>query len=90
MKFFILGLLYGYRWFISPFLMPSCKYSPSCSSYAIQAIKLHGVRKGLIITSKRIARCRPKIKEEIYQGHYDPVPKKEMKMMHLNKGHKNA
>lgn len=61
--------IYFYRYSISPMLPPSCRYSPSCSEYAVEAIKKYGPGKGLILTLKRIARCHP------WGGHgYDPVP----------------
>lgn len=61
--------IYFYRYSISPMLPPSCRYSPSCSEYAVEAIKKYGPGKGLILALKRIARCHP------WGGHgYDPVP----------------
>ena len=59
-----------YRKCISPLLPPSCRYTPTCSAYAVEAIKLHGPFKGLYLACKRILRCHP------WGGHgYDPVPK---------------
>lgn len=61
--------IYFYRYSISPMLPPSCRYSPSCSEYAVEAIKKYGPGKGLLLALKRIARCHP------WGGHgYDPVP----------------
>lgn len=74
LKKIILAFLYSYRWFVSPFLKPRCRYSPSCSVYAIEAIFLHGVIKGFTITLNRFLRCRPGSRSDLYQGHYDPVP----------------
>lgn len=61
--------IYFYRYSISPMLPPSCRYTPSCSEYAIEAIKKHGPGKGLWLAIKRFLRCHP------WGGHgYDPVP----------------
>lgn len=61
--------IYFYKYSISPMLPPSCRYTPTCSEYAIEAIKKHGPLKGLWLGIKRIARCHP------WGGHgYDPVP----------------
>lgn len=68
-KLLCLGLIYFYKIFISPFLPKSCRYTPTCSTYAVQAIKKHGVVKGIFLSAKRICRCNPWSK-----GGYDPVP----------------
>lgn len=61
--------VYFYKYSISPMLPPSCRYTPTCSEYAIQAIKKYGPFKGFWLATKRIARCNP------WGGHgYDPVP----------------
>jgi uncharacterized protein len=58
-----------YQWIISPWLSPSCRYTPTCSQYGIEALKKYGPVKGLWLTIKRIARCNP------WGGHgHDPVP----------------
>lgn len=58
-----------YQWTISPFLPPSCRYTPTCSDYAIQAIKKYGLFKGWFLALKRIGRCHP------WGGSgYDPLP----------------
>lgn len=71
MKQFVISLLYLYRWLISPFLPPSCRFTPTCSRYAISAIECHGVIKGLWMTLKRVCRCNPFNKSGFS---YDPVP----------------
>lgn len=71
MKQFVISLLYLYRWLISPFLPPSCRFTPTCSRYAISAIECHGVVKGLWMTLKRVCRCNPFNKSD---SPYDPVP----------------
>jgi uncharacterized protein len=58
-----------YQLAISPYLRPSCRYTPSCSQYYIEAVKKHGPFKGSYLGLKRIFRCHP------WGGHgYDPVP----------------
>jgi len=58
-----------YQWIISPWLGPSCRYTPTCSHYAAEALKKHGVIKGMWLAIKRISRCHP------WGGSgYDPVP----------------
>lgn len=58
-----------YQLFISPYLSPSCRFTPSCSQYGIEAIKKYGLLKGGLLAIKRIGRCRPG------GGHgHDPVP----------------
>jgi putative membrane protein insertion efficiency factor len=64
-----IALIKLYQWVISPFLGPKCRFTPTCSQYAIEALKKHGVFKGLWLTIKRLSRCHP------WGGHgYDPVP----------------
>lgn len=61
--------IYFYRGVISPITPPSCRFTPSCSVYAIEALKKHGPVKGLWLTIRRILRCHP------WGGHgHDPVP----------------
>ena len=61
--------IYFYRYCISPLKPPTCRYTPSCSEYALQAIKKYGPIKGGFLAIKRILRCHP------WGGHgYDPVP----------------
>lgn len=58
-----------YQIFLSPLLGPRCRYFPTCSQYAIEALRMHGTAKGVYLTTKRLCRCHP------WGGHgYDPVP----------------
>ncbi|MEO0391638.1 MAG: membrane protein insertion efficiency factor YidD [Pseudomonadota bacterium] len=64
-----IGLIWVYKACISPFLGPNCRYQPTCSTYAIDALRTHGVWRGGWLTIRRLARCHP------WGGHgYDPVP----------------
>ena len=65
----MLAPIYFYRSCISPLFPPVCRFTPSCSQYAVEAIKKHGPFKGFVLMVKRIARCHP------WGGSgYDPVP----------------
>jgi putative membrane protein insertion efficiency factor len=67
--FILLLIIKMYQSFISPLFPPSCRYVPSCSQYAIEALKKHGIIKGLFLAIKRILSCNP------WGGSgYDPVP----------------
>ncbi|MGK0442126.1 MAG: putative membrane protein insertion efficiency factor [Pseudohongiellaceae bacterium] len=74
MRRLFIGLIKGYRLLISPFMARSCRFHPSCSSYAIQAIEEHGVFKGCWLALKRLLCCHP-----FHPGGYDPVPEKSNK-----------
>jgi len=64
--------VYIYKYVISPFTPASCRHVPTCSEYAVQAIKIHGPFKGLLLATRRISRCHP------WGTHgYDPVPPKK-------------
>lgn len=58
-----------YQWVISPVLPPACRFYPSCSAYAVEAIMRHGIFKGGFYAARRIMRCHP-----FNDGGYDPVP----------------
>jgi len=67
----VIQLLRFYQLAISPFLGPSCRYYPSCSNYAIEAVQIHGVIKGSYFAVRRVLRCHP-----LKSGGLDPVPEK--------------
>ena len=64
-----ISLIKAYQSFISPLLKPSCRFTPTCSHYAIESLTKYGVFKGVILTIKRISKCHPWGKSG-----YDPVP----------------
>lgn len=61
--------VHGYRLFISPALGASCRFEPSCSAYALQALEQHGAAAGSYLTAARLLRCHP-----LCAGGHDPVP----------------
>ena len=65
----LIALIKLYRYAISPYLAPSCRYTPSCSSYAIEAVERFGIFRGSWMAVRRISRCHP-----WHEGGYDPVP----------------
>lgn len=71
MKSFLLSIIRFYRKHISPHLPAMCRYYPTCSCYAVEAIETHGAFKGFFLTVYRILRCNP-----LCKGGYDPVPEK--------------
>jgi putative membrane protein insertion efficiency factor len=69
MKLMVKLVLRAYQRIVSPLLPTSCRYVPTCSEYAIEAIELHGVIRGSLIGAARLLRCHPFAKSG-----YDPVP----------------
>ncbi len=69
MRSLLIGLIRIYQWCLSPFLGASCRFYPSCSSYAIEAIEKHGALKGSYLMVSRLGRCHPWC-----DGGHDPVP----------------
>jgi putative membrane protein insertion efficiency factor len=69
MKFLAMGLIRLYQITLSPLLPPSCRFEPSCSRYAYQAIDRFGFFKGGWLATKRLSRCHP-----FHPGGFDPVP----------------
>lgn len=66
--YFLSVLIKAYKYLISPILPSSCRFYPSCSEYALDALRKYGLVKGLWLSVKRIARCHP-----LSEGGYDPV-----------------
>jgi putative membrane protein insertion efficiency factor len=69
MRVFLIALIRGYQWFISPLLGNHCRFYPSCSQYAREAIERHGAVRGVWLAIRRVARCHP-----WHPGGVDPVP----------------
>ncbi|HKC42761.1 MAG TPA: membrane protein insertion efficiency factor YidD [Burkholderiales bacterium] len=65
----LLAVVRAYRYAVSPMLGQHCRFHPSCSAYAAEAIERHGAARGVWLAMKRIARCHP-----WHAGGYDPVP----------------
>jgi putative membrane protein insertion efficiency factor len=65
----LLAVLSAYRRFLSPLLGPRCRFTPSCSQYAVEAIRVHGAARGSWLAVKRVGRCHP-----FHPGGEDQVP----------------
>lgn len=69
MRLILRILIRGYQLLVSPLLGPRCRFHPSCSQYALEAIELHGALRGTWLALRRLSRCHP-----WHAGGYDPVP----------------
>ena len=69
-----------YQWFISPILPQSCRHVPTCSNYAIEALKAHGIFKGTWLAARRLSKCHP-----WGTSGYDPVPEKGYQILKFKK-----
>lgn len=65
----LVGAIRLYQRFLSPLLPPSCRFTPSCSRYTVEAIQRHGAARGCLLGTWRVLRCNPFVK-----GGHDPVP----------------
>ncbi|MGH3545811.1 MAG: membrane protein insertion efficiency factor YidD [Mycobacteriales bacterium] len=65
----VLAAVRGYQRYLSPLLLPRCRFYPSCSEYAALAVTGHGAVRGLVLALRRLLRCHP-----FHPGGYDPVP----------------
>lgn len=77
MKALLLALIRFYQRGISPLRPPCCRFIPTCSAYALEAVELHGAVKGGLLALWRILRCHPFHREKTFI--YDPVPPKKIK-----------
>ena len=68
-KIVLLKLLRVYKWALSPLFPPACRYVPTCSEYAMEAVERHGVLRGSALAAWRLLRCHPFVR-----GGFDPVP----------------
>jgi hypothetical protein len=73
MKQILIGLIKGYRMLISPLFAPTCRFQPTCSQYAMEAIDRFGTVRGTWLAVRRITRCHP-----FHPGGYDPVPPQDL------------
>jgi len=71
MRFMLIAIIKFYKYFISPLLGDRCRFYPSCSSYSLEALQLHGAIIGSYLTLKRLSKCHP-----FHEGGIDPVPEK--------------
>ncbi|UFU01151.1 membrane protein insertion efficiency factor YidD [Radiobacillus kanasensis] len=74
MKHFFILCVRGYQRYISPMTPPSCRFQPTCSQYAIEALQTHGAIKGFYLSVIRILKCHP-----FHPGGFDPVPDRKRK-----------
>lgn len=68
MRTLVIAAIRGYRRFVSPMLPPTCRFTPSCSLYTLQAVETHGLLRGSLMGARRVLRCHP-----FSEGGFDPV-----------------
>jgi putative membrane protein insertion efficiency factor len=77
MRRIMIALIRLYQTILSPFVGQHCRFYPSCSSYALEALEKHGALRGLWLSIKRVSRCHP-----WHEGGVDPVPEPQKKQLH--------
>jgi hypothetical protein len=77
MRSLLVGAIRGYQYALSPLIGPACRFYPSCSQYALEALSRFGVLRGGWLSVRRLARCHP-----FHPGGYDPVPPPAHRCMH--------
>lgn len=75
----MLACLRGYKRWISPALPPACRYVPTCSEYAMEAVATRGALRGILLAAWRLLRCHP-----LARGGYDPVPQPQPTCEHAH------
>ena len=80
MRSLFIGLIKLYQYIVSPLLGPRCRFHPTCSNYAVEAINQYGVLKGGYLSVRRIIKCHP-----LNEGGHDPVPTKQVKPLKVDK-----
>jgi uncharacterized protein len=78
------GVVRVYQWTVRPFIGSHCRFWPSCSEYAVEALRMHGAARGSVMAAKRILRCNP-----WHEGGVDPVPEKHMREKSLTQIDRN-
>jgi uncharacterized protein len=73
MKTLLMALVRCYQYTLSPFLGQNCRFYPTCSNYALEAVKTHGAARGSLLAAKRLCKCHP-----WHPGGVDPVPEKTL------------
>jgi putative membrane protein insertion efficiency factor len=77
-----IGAVRVYQWTLRPFIGSHCRFWPSCSEYAVEALRVHGAARGTAMAANRILRCNP-----WHEGGVDPVPRREGNGIDRNMGH---
>ncbi|MBT3010934.1 MAG: membrane protein insertion efficiency factor YidD [Candidatus Thiodiazotropha sp. (ex Lucina aurantia)] len=77
MRRIVISLIKLYQTILSPFVGQHCRFYPSCSTYALEALEKHGTLQGLWLSIKRVSRCHP-----WHEGGVDPVPEPRKKQLH--------